>query len=81
VPFGGQFSNRGKRRNIVSVQELESAVVGLSPSELAAFSQWFERFVAETWDARLEADVRAGKLDHLAQQADEQFEAGRCTPL
>jgi hypothetical protein len=28
-----------------------------------------------------EADVRNGKLDHLARQADEHFEAGRCTPL
>jgi hypothetical protein len=65
----------------VSVQELESAVARLSPPELTAFSEWFEKFVAEAWDARLEADVRAGKLDHLAQQADAHFEAGRCTPL
>ena len=65
----------------MSVQELESAVAGLSRGELAVFSEWFEKFVAEAWDAQLESDVRAGKLDHLAQQADEQFKSGRCTPL
>ena len=65
----------------MSVQELESAVAGLSCGELAVFSEWFEKFVAEAWDAQLEADVRAGKLDHLARQADADFEAGRCTPL
>jgi hypothetical protein len=65
----------------VSVQELESAVTRLSPSELTAFTAWFEEFVAEAWDKQLEADVRSGKLDHLAKKADEHFEAGRCQPL
>lgn len=65
----------------MSVQELESAVTRLSPSELAVFTEWFEAFVAKAWDQQLEADVRDGKLDHLARQADEHFEAGRCTPL
>jgi hypothetical protein len=67
--------------SIMSVQELESAVAKLSPPELSVFSDWFDKFIAEAWDARLESDVRAGKLDHLARQADEDFEAGRCTPL
>ena len=65
----------------MSVQELESAVTRLSPTELAAFTEWFEAFVAEAWDAQLESDIRAGKLDHLAKQADEHFKAGGCTPL
>jgi hypothetical protein len=65
----------------VSVQELQSAVAGLSPGELAAFAQWFENFVADEWDKQIEADVLSGKLDHLARRADEHFDAGRCTPL
>lgn len=67
--------------SLISVQELESAVARLSSSELAMFSAWFEEFVAEAWDKQLETDVRDGKLDHLAKQADEHFEAGRCKPL
>jgi len=32
-------------------------------------------------DEQLERDVTAGKLDHLAEKADEDFEAGYCTEL
>jgi len=65
----------------VSIQDIESAVSGLSAEDLAAFAQWFENFVADEWDKQIEADARAGKLDHLAKRADEHFDAGRCTPL
>ena len=65
----------------MSVQELESEVARLSPADFAAFAEWFEEFVAKTWDQKLEADVAAGRLDHLAKQADEHFESGRCKPL
>jgi len=65
----------------MSVQELESAVVQLSPAELAKFSTWFEEFVADAWDREFEADVKAGKLDALGKEADADFEAGRCKIL
>jgi hypothetical protein len=65
----------------MSIQELESEVTRLSKPDLAAFYQWFEEYVADSWDKQIEADIGAGKLDHLAQQADAQFEAGHCTPL
>jgi len=65
----------------MSLQELEHAVTNLAPSELAAFSQWFEEFLAEAWDRQIEEDIKAGRLDHLMKQADDDFEAGRCTPL
>jgi hypothetical protein len=65
----------------VNIQEIESAVAGLSPNELVLFAEWFENFVADEWDKQIEVDAKAGKLDHLARQADQDFEAGRCTPL
>jgi hypothetical protein len=61
----------------MSIQEIESEVARLSRADLAAFAEWFEEFTAQAWDKQLEADVAAGKLDHLAKQADEHFEAGR----
>ena len=67
--------------NSMSVQELESAVAQLSPDELTKFSTWFEEYVAEAWDRAFEADVKAGKLDALGQEADKDFEAGRSKPL
>lgn len=65
----------------MSLQELESAVARLSRDELAAFSQWFEEFIADAWDWRIEDDVHASRLDRAGAKADEDFEAGRCTPL
>ena len=65
----------------MSVEELELAVARLLPDELATFSQWFEEFLADTWDRRIEQDALAGRLDEAGSEADEDFEAGRCTPL
>jgi hypothetical protein len=65
----------------MSLQELESAVAGLSRNDLDAFSRWFEEFRADAWDRQIEADALAGRLDAAAKQADDDFEAGRCTPL
>ena len=65
----------------MSVKELEQAVADLLPGELAEFAVWFEEFVSDQWDRQIEADAVAGKLDRLIQEADEDFEAGRCTEL
>ena len=65
----------------MNLQELEASVEQLLPRELEAFSKWFEEFLAEAWDRRIEADIAAGRLDAAGQQADEDFVAGRCTPL
>ena len=65
----------------MSVEELEVVVSHLSPEELARFSEWFEEFLAEQWDRQIEADASAGRLDAAGQRADDDFEAGHCTPL
>jgi len=62
-----------------SVNEIEQAVRLLSEAELAMFRAWFAEFDAEAWDRRIEADVRAGRLDALADEALEDLRAGRCT--
>jgi len=64
-----------------SIEELQSAVAQLRAEELERFSRWFEEFLAEQWDRRIEADIVAGRLDAAGRRADEDFEAGRCTPL
>lgn len=64
----------------MSVQELETAVTRLPKSDLDAFARWFEEFIADAWDCRIEADIATGRLDGVGREADAQFEAGRCTP-
>lgn len=63
------------------VKKIEREVQELSPEELASFRQWFAAFDAEAWDRQFEADVRAGKLDALAERALRDHAAGKSTKL
>jgi len=65
----------------MSLQELEAAVEHLPAEELSAFAEWFEQYLADVWDRRIEADLAAGRLDAAIEKADADFDAGRCTPL
>lgn len=64
-----------------TIQEIESAVRKLSPKELQAFRKWFQGFDAEAWDRQFEEDVKAGRLDALAEEALHDLRDGRCTDL
>ncbi len=63
------------------IDELETAVTQLPADDLAAFARWFEEYMADAWDRRIEADILAGRLDEAGCRADADFEAGRCRPL
>lgn len=66
---------------MTSIQEIESAVSGLSRQELSAFRAWFTEFDAEAWDRQLEGDAAADRLDRLADEALRDLREGRCTEL
>ena len=63
------------------VEKLEKAIEELSQRELATFRRWFERFDAAAWDRQFEEDVKAGRLDRLAEQAISEHEAGKSRKL
>jgi hypothetical protein len=65
----------------MSLAEIKSAVDRLSPKEFAELIAFIRERDEDAWDKQFEEDVAAGKLDHLAKKADQDFEAGRCTPL
>ncbi|HEY7159271.1 MAG TPA: hypothetical protein VH575_35330 [Gemmataceae bacterium] len=62
-----------------TVQQIEDAVQRLSAEERAAFRAWFAEFDAAEWDRQLEADVSAGRLDWLIEEARQDLREGRCT--
>ncbi len=64
-----------------TVKEIESAVSKLTPDELQSFRSWFQEFDAAAWDKQFEKDVRAGRLDALADEALADLQAGRCKAL
>ena len=63
------------------VEAIEQQIEQLSPSELAAFRRWYAAFDAEGWDRQFEADVKAGRLDVLADKALRAHASGQSKPL
>ena len=63
------------------IENLEEQIRALSREEFARFREWFAQFDAEAWDRQLEADVKAGKLDKLAERALRAHAAGQSTEL
>lgn len=66
---------------MTTVQEIEKAVEHLPEPDLNKFRSWFDKFDANTWDKQFEEDAKSGKLDHLAEQALDDLNNGRCTDL
>jgi hypothetical protein len=63
------------------IEELGKQIEKLSPAELAEFRRWYAEFDAQVWDRQFEADVKAGKLDALAEKALQDHAAGKSTEL
>jgi hypothetical protein len=64
-----------------TAEDIEKAVEQLAPRELARFRAWFETFDAEQFDAAIERDSHAGKLDAVANEALAAHRAGRSRDL
>jgi hypothetical protein len=65
----------------MSVPEIEQAVAKLPKEELSQFAKWFEEFIADEWDRKIERDVATGKFDAIVQKVDADIDAGRSKPL
>jgi hypothetical protein len=61
------------------LEALEEKVSALSAEELAEFRRWFAEFDAAAWDRQIERDVKAGKLDALADEALRDHAGGKST--
>jgi hypothetical protein len=66
---------------MTKLETLERQIQQLSAEELAEFRRWFAEFDAEVWDRRFESDVKAGKLDALAERALRAHAAGQSSKL
>jgi hypothetical protein len=66
---------------MTTAEDTEKAVAQPSAPELARFRAWYEIFDAQQFDAALERDANAGKLDALADEAIAAHRAGRSRPL
>ena len=61
------------------LEEIEEQIRNLSGTELVEFRKWYAEFDAQAWDRQFEADVKAGKLDGLAEAARKAHQEGKST--
>ena len=63
------------------VEEIEQQIRNLSAVEMTEFRKWYAEFDAQMWDEQFAADVKAGKLDSLAEAARRAHAEGKSTKL
>ncbi len=66
---------------MLTLEQIESAILQLSPNEYQKFLEWFADLDYQRWDEQLEKDIADGKLEAFAQEAIAEFEAGNCRAI
>jgi len=66
---------------MTKVEKIEQDIRKLDRKELLAFRRWFREYDSDEWDRQIEEDVRAGKLDKLAEEALAAHRAGKSKEL
>ncbi len=66
---------------MTTVEEITAAIAELPPDQVSQIREWLNERVEAEWDAQIEQDERAGRLNALADRALAEFRAGRTRPL
>ena len=64
-----------------TIAEIQNEITKLSQPERRELADWLAEIEADAWDAQIEEDIKAGRLDHLIAQAEADIAAGRTKPL
>ena len=59
------------------IEEIEAQIQRLSREEFAELREWFLEQDWQAWDAQIEADAAAGKLNNMVAEAQAEYAAGR----
>ncbi len=66
---------------MTTVSEIEQAFEKLPDGDLLALREWIVKRDSDAWDRQIEADIKAGRLEHLMEKALADDAAGRTTPF
>ncbi|HUQ70994.1 MAG TPA: hypothetical protein VM165_15815 [Planctomycetaceae bacterium] len=66
---------------MTSVEAITAAIAELPPDQVAQIRDWLNEQAEAAWDAQIERDEKAGRLDALADRALAEHRAGRTRPL
>ena len=64
-----------------TVKEIESAIQRLPAQDFTKLSKWFDEYRDDAWDRQMKKDAKAGRLQFLIDQAEEDIAAGRTKPF
>lgn len=59
-----------------TVKEIEAAIEELPRDEFFDLIAWIKRQFEDEWDRQIEDDVKAGRLNHLAREALDEYHSG-----
>jgi hypothetical protein len=62
---------------MTKVEKIERAIEQLSKSEFMQLRDWILERDWQSWDGQIERDAKAGKLDELVGESQEDYRAGR----
>ena len=63
------------------VREIQAEIEKLIADEKCQLEDWFAEMQADAWDSQIDADIKAGRLDHLIARAESDLSAGKTRPL
>lgn len=66
---------------MTTVETITATIAELPPEQVAQIRAWLNERAEVAWDAQIEEDERAGRLDALADRALAEHRAGRTRPL
>ncbi len=66
---------------MTKLEKIEAQIKNLSAEDIKSLGNWFAEYQADQWDAQIERDSKAGKLDKLAERALAAHKAGQTTAL
>ena len=66
---------------MTKLETIEKAIAGLSDEERAKLRAFLDELEADLWDAKIERDAKAGKLDKLIVEAIAEDDAGQTREL
>ena len=66
---------------MTKLETILEAAKDLSAEEVAKVRAFLDELEADHWDAQIERDAAAGKLDKLAERALENYRAGKFKDL
>ena len=66
---------------MTTVEAITAAIAELPPEQVAQIRAWLDERAEAEWDAQIEQDERAGRLNALADRALAEHRARRTRPL